>query len=289
MSTFPALGQQQRVGPPRVDGATIATGGLVVVVAGLAWLGVAHPTSWMAAGANVGVLAGATPYVLAWGVMMAAMMLPSAAPTIVLYTGMRRNAARAGNRGVGGVAFAAVYVALWLAFGLPVYAIERTVAAAAAGSHQVATLLPYGAALTLAAAGVYQFTPLKKACLTVCQHPFAFLLARWRDGYLGSLGMAWQHALYCIGCCWGLMIVLVAAGAMSLPWVLLITAVVVAEKFLPDAPGDWVARLVGVGLLVAGLAIAIHPQFVTGVPGMNPGMQPNMKPNTTMNMNMNGM
>jgi predicted metal-binding membrane protein len=77
------------------------------------------------------------------------------------------------------------------------------------------------------------------------------------------------------------MIVLVAAGAMSLPWVLAITAVVLAEKFLPEAPGDWAARLVGVGLLVAGLAVAIHPQFVTGVPGMNP----NMKPSTTMNMN----
>jgi predicted metal-binding membrane protein len=285
MKTAPALGQQQRVGPPRVDGATLATGGLVVVVAGLAWLGLAHPTSWMAASGTAGVLAGATPYLLAWGVMMAAMMLPSAAPTIALYAGMRRNAARAGNRGAGGVLFASVYVALWLAFGLPVYAIERTVAAAATGSHQVASLLPYGAALTLAAAGVYQFTPLKKACLTVCQHPFAFLLARWRDGYLGSLKMAWQHALYCIGCCWGLMIVLVAAGAMSLPWVLLITAVVLAEKFLPEAPGDWVARLVGVALLVAGLAIAIHPQFVTNVPGMNPSMSPSMKPNTTMNMN----
>jgi len=281
MSTFPALSPQQRVGPPRLDGATLATGGLVVVVAGLAWLGVAHPTSWMAAGGNAGVLAGAAPYLLGWGVMMAAMMLPSAAPMIALYAGMRRNAARAGNRGVGGVLFASVYVALWLAFGLPVYVIERTVAAAAGSSHQVASLLPYGAALTLAAAGIYQFTPLKKACLSVCQHPFAFLLGRWRDGYLGSLRMAWQHALYCIGCCWGLMIVLVAAGAMSLPWVLLITAVVLAEKFLPEAPGDWVARLVGVGLLVAGLAIAIHPQFVTNVPGMNP----NMKPNTTMNMN----
>ncbi|HEX9316716.1 MAG TPA: DUF2182 domain-containing protein [Actinomycetota bacterium] len=281
MSTFPALSPQQRVGPPRLDGATLATAGLVVVVAGLAWVGVAHPTSWMGAGDNAGVLAGAVPYLLGWGVMMAAMMLPSAAPTIALYAGMRRNAARAGNRGVGGVLFASVYVALWLAFGLPVYVIERTVAAAAGSSHQVASLLPYGAALTLAAAGIYQFTPLKKACLSVCQHPFAFLLGRWRDGYLGSLRMAWQHALYCIGCCWGLMIVLVAAGAMSLPWVLLITAVVLAEKFLPEAPGDWVARLVGVGLLVAGLAIAIHPQFVTNVPGMNP----NMKPNTTMNMN----
>ena len=281
MSTLPALGQQQRVGPPRLDGATLATGGLVVVVAGLAWVGVAHPTSWMAAGGSAGVLAGAVPYLLGWGVMMAAMMLPSAAPTITLYAGMRRNAARAGNRGVGGVLFASVYVGLWLAFGLPVYLIERTVVAAAGSSHQVASLLPYGAALTLAAAGVYQFTPLKKACLSVCQHSFVFLLGHWRDGYLGSLRMARQHALYCIGCCWGLMIVLVAAGAMSLPWVLAITAVVLAEKFLPEAPGDWVARLVGVGLLVAGLAVAIHPQFVTGVPGM----QPNMKPSTTMNMN----
>ena len=101
MSTAPAPGQRQRVGPPRVDGATLATGGLVVVVAGLAWVGVTHPTSWMAAGSTAGVLAGAAPYLLGWGVMMAAMMLPSAAPTITLYAGMRRNAASAGNRGVG--------------------------------------------------------------------------------------------------------------------------------------------------------------------------------------------
>src|SRR5207237_8994619 len=101
MSTLPALSQQQRTGPPRLDGATLATGCLVVVVAGLAWVGVAHPTSWMAAGGSAGVLAGAVPYLLGWGVVMAAMMLPSPAPPVALYTGMRRNAARAGNRGVG--------------------------------------------------------------------------------------------------------------------------------------------------------------------------------------------
>jgi len=98
------------------------------------------------------------------------------------------------------------------------------VAAATGASSTIARLLPYGVALALLAAGIYQFTPLKSRCLTVCQSPLGFLMGHWRPGAVGTLRMALDHSLYCLGCCAGLMVVLVAAGAMSLPWALLIAA-----------------------------------------------------------------
>jgi predicted metal-binding membrane protein len=111
----------------------------------------------------------------------------------------------------------------------------------------------------LVAAGVYQFTGAKHLCLRRCQSPLAFLMRRWRSGYGATLTLAVEHAGYCIGCCWGLMAILVAVGAMSTAWVLAITLVVFAEKVL--LRGWRTARLVGVGLVVLGLAVALRPEL----------------------------
>ena len=131
------------------------------------------------------------------------------------------------------------------------------VAAATGASSTIARLLPYGVALALLAAGIYQFTPLKSRCLTVCQIPLGFLMGHWRPGAVGTLRMALDHSLYCLGCCAGLMVVLVAAGAMSLPWALLIAAVVLAEKALPA--GAWTARTAGVALVLLGVFVVVEP------------------------------
>jgi predicted metal-binding membrane protein len=130
-------------------------------------------------------------------------------------------------------------------------------AVAAEASPAIAQLLPYGVALTLLAAGIYQFTPLKSRCLTVCQSPLGFLMGHWRPGAVGTLRMALAHSFYCLGCCAGLMVVLVAAGAMSLPWALLIAAVVFAEKVLPA--GAWTARAAGVALVLLGVFVVVEP------------------------------
>jgi predicted metal-binding membrane protein len=111
----------------------------------------------------------------------------------------------------------------------------------------------------LLAAGVYQFTPLKGVCLRACQSPLAFLLGHWKPGLGGALRMGLEHGLYCCGCCWGLMAVLVAAGAMGLVWVVLIALAVFGEKLLPR--GQWAARMIGVLLLALGVVVALQPSL----------------------------
>jgi predicted metal-binding membrane protein len=195
----------------------------------------------------------ALTFLFAWGVMMAAMMLPSATPMISLYAGLHKNASRSAPPGIPSALFAVVYLAIWLAFGIPVYIASVGVAS----QMGLADVLPYAVAVVLIGAGAYQLTPLKRACLRVCRSPLGFLLARTRTGYGGTLRLALEHAGYCVGCCWALMVVLVAAGAMSLQWVLLIAAVVAIEKLLPG--GEWTARTIGAGLVVLGITVAINP------------------------------
>jgi predicted metal-binding membrane protein len=234
------------------DHTSLITGALLVVLALAAWVGVVVQA---AAPMSTSDAAGALAFIAAWGIMMAAMMLPSAAPMIALYGAMRRNATAGAPVGVSTALFAFVYLAVWVAFGVPVYLASVFVAS----QMGLADVLPYALALVLVAAGVYQLTPLKRACLRVCRNPLSFLMARARTGYRGTLALALEHAGYCVGCCWGLMVVLVAAGAMALNWVLLIAAVVFVEKLLPR--GEWTARVVGGILVLLGLAVAVRPEL----------------------------
>jgi predicted metal-binding membrane protein len=125
--------------------------------------------------------------------------------------------------------------------------------------------LAYTIAGVLIAAGMFQLSPLKSVCLRHCRSPLGFLLGHWRAGWRGAVWMGFAHALYCLGCCWALMLVLVVAGAMALPWVLLIACVVAAEKILPR--GEWVARTTGVALALLGVAVAIDPGLVAALRG----------------------
>ena len=202
-------------------------------------------------------LPSALSFLVSWGVMMAAMMLPSAAPMVALYGAVHRHADRTGHGGIPTFLFGLVYVLAWLLFGIPVYAAQLAVDTFVAGSPMVGGLLPYALAVVLVVAGVYQFTPLKTACLRACRSPLGFLMARWRAGYVGTLRLGLAHALYCIGCCWALMVILVAAGAMGLHWVLLIAALVAAEKLAPG--GTAIARTAGVALVVLGILVAANP------------------------------
>jgi predicted metal-binding membrane protein len=270
-------------GPARYDRAALLTGAVLIATAAVSWVALirqgnmggmgAQPS--MTDGTNGGMDQGMGAYALlsplgaaaflaAWGVMMAAMMLPSATPLISLYAAIQRRSSPE-RRGIPAALFALVYLFMWLLAGVPVYVASVAVAAAAEASSTVARLLPYGVALALLAAGVYQFTPLKSRCLTVCQSPLGFLMGHWRPGAMGTLRMALAHSLYCLGCCAGLMIVLVAAGAMSLPWALLIAAVVFAEKVLPR--GAWTARVTGVALVLLGVFVVVEPGLAATLRG----------------------
>jgi predicted metal-binding membrane protein len=261
----------------RYDRTALLTGALLIATAAVSWVALIHQGNMGSMGAQpsmpdamnggmdqgMGVSTllsplGAAAFLAAWGVMMAAMMLPSATPLISLYAAIQRRSPTE-QRGIPAVLFALVYLLMWLLAGAPVYAASVAVAAAAEASATVASLLPYGVAITLLAAGVYQFTPLKARCLTVCQSPLGFLMGHWRPGTMGTLRMALAHSLYCLGCCAGLMVVLVAAGAMSLPWALLIAAIVFAEKVLPR--GAWTARVAGVALALLGVFVVVEPSL----------------------------
>jgi len=237
------------------DPASVLTSALLLVLAAAAWARVL--LSPMASDDMAGMSMAMTPafsdglaYVAAWAIMMAAMMLPSAVPMIGLYAATQRSASPGGR--VAAVAlFTSTYLGLWALTGVPIYLVS--VALGALGE----TALAYGIAGLLVIAGIFQFSRLKQVCLRHCRSPLGFLLGHWRAGWRGGVAMGRAHALYCLGCCWALMVVLVVAGAMGLAWVLLIAAGVAAEKLVPR--GEWVARLTGVVLVLLGVAVAVHP------------------------------
>jgi predicted metal-binding membrane protein len=171
-------------------------------------------------------------FLFAWTVMMVAMMLPSAAPLVLVY----------GPRGRTMLVLG--YLLVWAAIGVPVYAIAKAVDLMMVPSGAVATVL--------AVAGVYQFTPLKDVCLRACRSPLDFIAVRWVRGAL-RLGVA--HGSYCVGCCWALMAVLVGAAAMSLWVAALIAVLVFAEKVLPA--GQWTARTAGFALIAAAILVLV--------------------------------
>ena len=145
------------------------------------------------------------------------------------------------------------------------YIVSVLIDSAVIANPSLVSVLPYALAAMLLVAGAFQFSALKHLCLHACRSPFSFLLGRWRTGYGGTSRIALEHAAYCIGCCWGLMVVLVAAGAMALQWVLLIAALVFVEKLLPR--GELTARLIGSALILLGLLVVIQPSLMTTLPG----------------------
>jgi len=166
-----------------------------------------------------------------WTVMMVGMMLPSAAPLILLVVGAYRRRGGAPARAAT-VLFTVGYLAAWTLF-------SAAAASMQFGLHEVAWLSPamatrstFAAGAIFLAAGVYQWLPLKNACLTHCRSPLQFLVHEWREGVVGAFVMGARHGWFCVGCCWALMALLFAAGVMNLLWVAAITAFVLVEKLV---------------------------------------------------------
>jgi predicted metal-binding membrane protein len=192
-------------------------------------------------------------FLAAWTIMMAAMMLPAAAPMILIFASAQARRARA--TAIPTWIFGAGYILVWAAVGLLVYILVQVgseIASSLAAADR-ALWAPLALGATLVVAGLYQFTPAKRICLSHCRSPFAFVAQHWRDGRLGALGMGLRHGAYCLGCCWALFSVLVAAGVMSLAWMLLLTLVVFVEKVLPQ--GRRASALIGVALVALGLLV----------------------------------
>jgi predicted metal-binding membrane protein len=204
-----------------------------------------------------------------WVTMMAAMMLPSVAPMVLLFARVSKEKAKRGGEFVPTWIFVLAYLAVWTAYGLAAYGIYRVVRNANPSWLSWHRDGPYVAGGAVIAAGLYQLTPLKEVCLRHCRGPMHYILHGWKEGRLGAVKMGAEHGLYCVGCCWGLFIVLFAVGVMSIFWMALLAAVIFAEKVLPY--GEWFARAVAIGVVALGIWIAVAPSSVPGLTQPAPG------------------
>ena len=185
-----------------------------------------------------------------WVVMMVGMMATAAAPVLLLFAAARR------ARGEQGLAlavltFGAGYLLVWVGFSAVATLAQWALHEGAMLSPAMAASSPRLGGVILIAAGAYQLTPWKGACLAHCRSPLGFLMTHWRNGATGALQMGSRHGVFCLGCCWALMCVLFVVGVMNLVWVAALAALVLIEKTGPL--GTVVARVAGVAMVIAGL------------------------------------
>jgi predicted metal-binding membrane protein len=213
-------------------------------------------------GAGYGSMAmggGGLPVLLAttvmWGVMMVAMMLPAIVPSAVLFSNLaaRRNA-QGGNRVTA--MYVAGYSACWILFAVPAATLQWSLMNSALLDSMAQSTSALLSGAILVAAGLYQFTPLKTACLSKCRTPLGFFMAKWRDGAGGALVLGIQQGSYCVGCCWAFMAVMFVVGAMNLASMGALTVLVLSEKVIPPA---WrIDQITGAMLVVSGLWMGVR-------------------------------
>lgn len=192
---------------------------------------------------------------LMWVAMTVGMMLPSASPMILMFANINRKRRLGGDTFVPTGVFVAGYLAVWLAFGLMATLVQWRLQTIGLVSPMMGKAHIALGGSVLIAAGIYQWTPLKDACLRLCQTPLGFLMTRWRDGPAGAFYMGVSHGVYCVGCCWVLMLLMFVGGVMNLLWMALLAVLMLAEKLVP--PGHWLPRAAGVALTVWGIFILV--------------------------------
>ncbi len=206
-----------------------------------------------------------------WVVMMAAMMFPSVAPTVALYSRMTRK-----RSPLSPLLFAAGYLVVWAGAGVVAFLLGSAVTRISGDVLAWDRAGRWVAGATLLVAALYELTPLKDVCLGKCRSPLGFLLGSWRDGLSGALRMGAKHGAWCVGCCWALMASLFALGVMSVAWMALVAGLIAVEKTLP-----W-RRVATYGtaalLLTLGVLLLAAPGAIPGltVPDSGPmdGMEP---------------
>jgi predicted metal-binding membrane protein len=236
----------------------IVIGGLVSVCVG-SWLyiiaGAGMDMDAMASTSSGAMMAMQPEWTLAyfavmlamWWVMMAAMMLPSAAPMVLIFAAVNRKTRGKGQPYVPTGFFAAGYLVAWGGFSVVAVLLQLGLERLALLSSMMQTTSVYLGAALLIGAGIYQLTPLKEACLQHCRSPLQFIFERWRQGTLGAFRMGFEHGLFCLGCCWVLMALLFYGGVMNLWWIAGLALYVLIEKLIPA--GQRLGRYSG-GLLI---------------------------------------
>lgn len=244
---------------------------LLFILAGVGWWWTVHQMRGMDAG-PWSALGDFGWFLGVWVVMMAAMMLPSVAPTVALYSRMTQN-----RSAMLSLIFVGGYLVSWAAAGLVAVAVGAAASTVAGSSLEWDHAGRILAGMTLLVAAGYQVSPLKDVCLGKCRSPLGMLLGSWRDGGLGALRMGVKNGAWCVGCCWALMASLFALGVMSVIWMAVVAGLIAIEKTLPwgrpAAYGTAVVMLaLGVMLLAApsalpGLTLP-HGGGVSPMPGM---------------------
>ena len=244
--------------------------GLLFALAALGWWWTADQMQDMDGGpwTELGTLSW---FLGVWVVMMAAMMFPSVAPTVALYSKLKN------TRALGApLVFTSGYLLVWSAFGALAFAL------AFVGSKVLGDVLAWDragrwvAGVTLLAAAAYELTPLKDVCLGKCRSPLGFLLGSWKDGLSGALRMGARHGGWCVGCCWALMASLFALGLMSLVWMTFVAGLIAFEKLIPSRR---VATYGTAGLLVVlGVLMLVAPDVIPGLTVPDGGSMSDMTP-----------
>jgi len=192
-----------------------------------------------------------------WAVMMTAMMLPSATPMVLQFTAVIRRSDLS-RPAVRSYAFTAGYLVAWSLFAAAAVAVQGLLVSAFALTPMMTLSSNRAASAVLALAGVYQLTPLKRTCLSSCQSPVTFIARHWQSGLAGAFRMGVAHGVFCIGCCWALMLLLFAGGVMHLTTIALLTIVVLIEKTLPsESSAQWFTWASGSLLLVLAIWMLI--------------------------------
>jgi predicted metal-binding membrane protein len=274
-SRSPGQRSERSVTPPPLQLGLIVA---LVVLALVAWLVTDERMDGMDGGPGTD-LGSFGFYVTAWVVMMAAMMFPSIAPMVSVYAGLLERRRESGTEAPAGATtiFVAGYLVTWTAAGVAAYALFEIARAADIEVLSWDRAGRYVAAGALLFAAIYQLTPLKNACLSHCRTPLGFLTENWEDGRTGGLRLGMLHGAWCVGCCWALMAALFALGVMSVGWMVLIAALIAAEKLLPwrwAATYGVAAVLAGLGVWVAAAPADVPGLTVPGSPGamsMSPG------------------
>jgi predicted metal-binding membrane protein len=206
-----------------------------------------------------------------WVVMMAAMMFPSVAPTVALYSRMTRQ-----RSPLSPLLFAAGYLVTWALAGLVAFALAKAVGRLAGDALAWQHAGRWAAGATLVVAAVYEFTPLKDVCLGKCRSPLGFLLGSWRDGRRGALRMGARHGAWCVGCCWALMASLFALGVMSVAWTAFVAGLIAVEKIVPwRRPATYATAAL---LLALGVLLFAAPQAIPGLTVPGSGSMTTMAP-----------
>jgi predicted metal-binding membrane protein len=231
---------------------------LLLILAAASWA-ILVWQSRTASGMNMGLTMGmgAALFLAIWIVMMIAMMFPTAAPMILVFVRVQRDQRSGGRNFAPTWVFVGSYLLIWALFGVLAY----LGALLAVGLAQQVPWIMVNASRIgggiLVLAGLYQFTPLKRACLAKCRTPQNFILHSWRDGSSGSFRMGLEHGIYCLGCNWLLFVLLFPLGIMNIAAMALLTVLIFAEKVFPL--GDRIAQFAALALIFYGALVIVVP------------------------------